>query len=87
MWSQPTLLFLDEPTNHLDMETVDVLATALRNFKGAAVVVSHDVYFLKTALSEFWSLRDGTVTCFDDLEEAKQHAKGKQQATVDVTDL
>ena len=86
MWSQPTLLFLDEPTNHLDMETVDVLATALKNFKGAAVVVSHDVYFLRTALSEFWSLRDGTVTPFADLEEAKQDAKGVPRPGVDVSD-
>lgn len=87
MWSQPTLLFLDEPTNHLDMETVDVLANALKAFKGAAVVVSHDVYFLKTALLEFWSLRDGTVTCFADLEDAKQHAKGlKQPTVVDVSE-
>ena len=77
MWSQPTLLFLDEPTNHLDMETVDVLATALKNFKGAAVVVSHDVYFLRHAVNEFWSLRDGTVTRFDDLEETKRHAKAR----------
>ena len=80
MWSQPTLLFLDEPTNHLDMETVDVLATALKNFKGAVVAVSHDVYFLKTALSEFWSLRDGTLTRFVELEEAKRHAKRRPLA-------
>lgn len=84
MWSQPTLLFLDEPTNHLDMETVDVLASALRNFHGAAVVVSHDVYFLQRAVHEFWSLRDGTVTRFDDLEETKTHARRGAVAPVDV---
>ena len=87
MWSHPTLLFLDEPTNHLDLETVDVLATALKHFKGAAVVVSHDVYFLQTALSEFWSLRDGTITQFDDLDQAKLHARGKSQGIVDVSDV
>ena len=83
MWSQPTMLFLDEPTNHLDMETVDVLATALKNFKGAVVAVSHDVYFLETALSEFWSLREGTLTRFVELDAAKRHAKG-QAVVVDV---
>ena len=73
-WSEPALLFLDEPTNHLDMETVDVLASALRDFGGAVVVISHDVYFLERAVSEFWSLRDGTVTCFSSLDSAKRHA-------------
>ena len=77
MWAQPTLLFLDEPTNHLDMETVDVLATALKNFKGAAVVVSHDTYFLQNAVNEFWSVRDGTVENFDNLDDAKRHAKAR----------
>ena len=74
-WSEPTLLFLDEPTNHLDMETVDVLAAALKEFAGAVVVVSHDVYFLQRAVSEFWSVRDGTLRRFDDLAPAARHAR------------
>jgi ATPase subunit of ABC transporter with duplicated ATPase domains len=73
-WSQPTLLFLDEPTNHLDMETVDVLAKALREFKGAVVAISHDTHFLQHAVSEFWSLRDGGVAMFDNLDDARRHA-------------
>ena len=59
------------------METVDVLASALREFTGAVVVISHDVHFLSRAVSEFWSLRDGTVATFADFESAKRHAKGR----------
>ena len=83
-WAQPTLLFLDEPTNHLDLETVDVLATALKSFKGAVVCVSHDVYFLEHAMNEFWSLRDGTVSCFANLSDAKQHAKARPADGLEV---
>ena len=68
---------LRRPTNHLDMETVDVLATAVREFAGAVIVVSHDTYFLRHAANRFWSLRDGGVTVFDDLDVAARHARAK----------
>ena len=50
---------LDEPTNHLDMETTDVLIEALREFKGAVMMVSHDQYFL----SEVRRLGRVAATC------------------------
>jgi len=44
--SDPDLLLLDEPTNHLDIAAVEWLEGYLSQWEGAAVMVSHDRYFL-----------------------------------------
>ena len=44
--SNPDLLLLDEPTNHLDIAAVEWLEGYLSQWEGAAVMVSHDRYFL-----------------------------------------
>lgn len=46
LMTQPNVLFFDEPTNDLDIDTLTVLEEFLANFAGAALVVSHDRYFL-----------------------------------------
>ncbi len=43
----PNFLVLDEPTNHLDLATKDMLITALRDFEGTMIFVSHDRSFLR----------------------------------------
>ena len=46
----PNFLILDEPTNDFDILTLNVLEEYLRNFKGCAIVVSHDRYFMDKAV-------------------------------------
>jgi len=48
------LLLLDEPTNHLDLETVDCLVTALRNFKGGVMVITHNMSLINAVCNEIW---------------------------------
>jgi ATP-binding cassette, subfamily F, member 3 len=47
--SNPDLLLLDEPTNHLDIRAVEWLEGYLTQWEGAAIIVSHDRYFLDHA--------------------------------------
>lgn len=42
MLTAPNLLILDEPNNHLDLEAVSALAWGLEDFKGTAIVATHD---------------------------------------------
>jgi sulfate-transporting ATPase len=44
--TEPDILLLDEPTNHLDAESVAWLEQHLRAYKGTAIAVTHDRYFL-----------------------------------------
>jgi ATPase subunit of ABC transporter with duplicated ATPase domains len=50
----PQLLLLDEPTNNLDMASVRQLSQALDGYRGALLVASHDVGFLRSAGITRW---------------------------------
>src|SRR6202012_1209018 len=62
---KPNLLILDEPTNHLDIDARNELLTALNDFDGAVILVSHDRRLLLVA--------DGHVTPFEgDLDDYRR---------------
>lgn len=43
----PEMIILDEPTNNLDIQNIEILTTAINEYKGALIVVSHDITFLR----------------------------------------
>ncbi|KAH8101533.1 P-loop containing nucleoside triphosphate hydrolase protein [Cristinia sonorae] len=61
---RPHVLLLDEPTNHLDIEGLDALMTALREWNGGVIIISHDERFITTVAKELWVCADGTVSKF-----------------------
>ena len=62
--SQPHILVLDEPSNHLDTQGLDALASALNNFKGGVLMVSHDVSIIDKVCNQIWVTEDQKVTKF-----------------------
>ena len=69
----PQLLLLDEPTNNLDMASARQLSQALSCYRGALVVVSHDVPFLRSIGVTRWLRldRSGRLADIDPLEDAR----------------
>ena len=64
MLARPNLLVLDEPTNHLDIESVEALETAIEEFTGTVVAISHDRYFLDRVADRIVEV-DGSVRATD----------------------
>ncbi|MBU2019355.1 MAG: ATP-binding cassette domain-containing protein [Bacteroidetes bacterium] len=56
--SPSNVLILDEPTNHLDLQSKHVLKTALQNYEGTFIVVSHDREFLEGLTNRIWDIED-----------------------------
>ncbi len=55
------LLILDEPTNHLDMRTKEILKSALRDFDGTLILVSHDRDFLDGLVTKVYEFGNKQV--------------------------
>jgi ATPase subunit of ABC transporter with duplicated ATPase domains len=56
------LLILDEPTNNLDLDTRNYLVSALKNYSGTLIVISHDESFLKeVGVNKEWRIESGQV--------------------------
>ena len=58
MLEKPNLLLLDEPTNHMDIDSVDALASALTEYKGTIVCVSHDRKFIESFATVILELKE-----------------------------
>jgi ATP-binding cassette subfamily F protein 3 len=84
------LLLLDEPTNHLDIETVMWLEDWLAQYKGLAIVISHDREFLDNISTHILHLSGKTLTLYTGnyttfektryskiLEQQQQHSKSE----------
>ena len=86
------LLVLDEPTNHLDIPAKQMLEDALIEYEGAALLVSHDRYFISRVANRIVEIRDGQLVLYrgdyayylsrknEEAELARQAAEAKRKA-------
>ena len=84
------MLILDEPTNHLDIQSREWIETAIQEYDGNLLFVSHDRYFINKFANRIWDFRDGTVVDFKGgfekymqmrrLEAAQAETPANQQA-------
>lgn len=73
IYKDPQVLILDEPTNHLDIAARDALVSALNEFNGTVILISHDQQLLAGCVDEFFLVDQGEVTRFDgDLDDYKK---------------
>ncbi len=81
---KPDLVLLDEPTNHLDISRIEWLESYIKSFKGAAVIVSHDRYFLDKMSNKILDIDNGVGkiynTNYTGYIEEKQKDFEKQMA-------
>ena len=86
IYSQKNVLVLDEPTNHLDIPAREALETALDEYPGTIITVSHDRFFLDRVASQMLSFESdgrvldypGNYTEFHDWREKKQAERARK---------
>ena len=87
MLMKPHIIILDEPTNHLDIESVEALTTAISNFNGGLVLVSHDARLITEVDCELWVCEDGGCyrfeKDFDGYRDKVLHQLEERQAEVE----
>jgi len=59
---RPNLIIMDEPTNHLDMESIESLNSALSQFEGTLIVVSHDREFVSSLATRIIELTPDKIS-------------------------
>lgn len=79
MLEKNNLLILDEPTNHLDIASKQVLESALENYEGTLVFVSHDRYFINKIANKVLDIEENNFNIylgnFDYYLEKKEQEK------------
>lgn len=63
--SAPDIMLLDEPTNHLDIEAIEWLDSFVKQSKSAAVIISHDRYFLDRVVNKIIAIEHQKITTYN----------------------
>jgi len=74
-------LVLDEPINHLDIPSRTKFEQAMRAFEGTVLAVVHDRYFIRRFATRIWTIQDGALRSYVDLEDLQ---RARAAATGDI---
>ncbi|MVB11907.1 putative ABC transporter ATP-binding protein YheS [Caprobacter fermentans] len=81
MLSRDNFLLLDEPTNHLDLPSCEALESALEDYEGTLLIISHDRYFINKTANRIFALKtDGLEDCGANYQEYLDKIKNEQTA-------
>lgn len=64
MMQKSNLLIMDEPTNHLDLDSKEVLESALADYPGTILFVSHDRYFMNKVSTQVLEMADKQIISY-----------------------
>lgn len=80
-YNAPQLLILDEPTNHLDIDGREALISALNEYRGSVILITHDIHLIELIADDLWLVKNGTSKAYDgDLEDYKQLLLGGKKS-------
>jgi ATP-binding cassette subfamily F protein 3 len=78
---KPHLLILDEPTNHLDIDSRRALTSALNDYAGAVILITHDRSLMELVADRLWLVESGHVRPFDgDMADYARFVLGRARA-------
>lgn len=60
----PNVLLMDEPTTHLDIPSIEALIYALKQYEGTLILISHDVYFIRSIAENVLHISGGELTFY-----------------------
>lgn len=87
-FERSNVLVLDEPTNHLDYKAKEALDTALRQYEGTLIMVSHDRYLLNSVPDKIVEMKSDSVIVYNgNYDYYKEHHVDTELKTTPSKDL
>ncbi len=87
MLESPDCLIMDEPTNHLDVPARNALESAILEFGGTIIAVSHDRYFLNRCINRILEFSGGTLHSYEGNYDAYRLKKQGPEAAAGQAEL
>jgi elongation factor 3 len=79
MWNNPHMIVMDEPTNYLDRESLGGLASAIKEFGGGVLIISHNREFTSQVCPETWNVNDGILTIEGQIPISREKIEQEQK--------